>query len=324
MNTTNLQKFNTWWNSRKHTRTKLKGLHLSDTTNYCYLNILKRLPDINITEDTDIDDTIFFIRTWLADNCGEGDDMKFKTVYPQLIFTIRTYLKMFESDPNPKINRIASEIRKEIKAPIYQDIKGTQRMFKSKFLSKEQIRDIITRCSQCNNLPHSVSPIKAQIMFQILYDTGCRIRELSTIHKKDIEFVPRTINIIGKGKYERKTDFEQSTCLLLEDYCKYMNDEDLLLGLNVVTLKQYFREIMRHIYKGTKDKSWKTLSKKVSPHWFRHSRATHLGIVWKGDMLRLKDKLGWSDIKMAECYITNLTLLPSKIQNYTSTDLWRD
>jgi len=141
MNVEKRKEFELWWNSRKHTRAKIKGTSLSNQTLYCYLNILKKLPDIKIDENTDPDDVTLSIRRCLKENVGENKI--FKTVYPQLIFAIRTYIKMYEDYPSPKINRIAKTIRLSIKAPIYKDIKGTQQLFTEKFLTKKEIRYLI-------------------------------------------------------------------------------------------------------------------------------------------------------------------------------------
>jgi integrase len=319
----NLKKFEDWWKSRVHKRQKIKGLSLSEKTLKCYLRILSKVPDIEINKETNPYALIDEIRNWLEANIGEGKN--FKTKYPQLIFAIRTYIKMFESDEYPsKINHIAKIARLGLTSPTTKDVKGTQLLFMSKVLTKQQIRDIITHTKMLPFLPHDINKDKMVLFFQLLYDTGCRISEIASIKIKDIDFNNKTIQIIGKGKYIRKVEFSQQSLDLLMKLCRGLEDEDLVFGWNVETMKRYFKEVVKEIrknfYKKSKVSIW---LEKVSPHWFRHSRATHLAIVWK-DVIKLKDYMGWSDIKMAEVYVTNLTILPSEILAYKSTNLWED
>ena len=319
----NLKKFEEWWKSRLHKRQKIKGLPMSEKTLYCYLNILSKMPDIEITKNTNPYKLIDEIRKWLDENVGEGK--LFKTKYPQLIFAIRTYLKMFESDEYPsKINHIAKIVRMGITPPTTKDVKGTQILFKDKVLTKQQIRSIILLTQKLPSLPHNIDKEKMILLFQLLYDTGCRISELASIRKKDIDFKNRKILIVGKGKYIRAVEFSQQSLDLLTKICQDLDAEDLVFGWNVETMKRYFKEVVRLIrkvfYNNSKESIW---LEKISPHWFRHSRATHLAIVWR-DVIKLKDYMGWSDIKMAEVYVTNLTILPPEMLNYKSTNLWED
>jgi len=310
----NLDEFEKWWRSRRHRRKKIKGLSYSEQTLKCYKSILSRMPDIKINEHTDPDAVVSSIRDWLNNNVGKGK--MFKKKYPQLIFAIRAYLRMYEDDPNPKINRIAKNIRTMLQAPVYQDVKGTQKLFLSKVLTKQQIRSLIKYLNEIK-LPHGIEVEKATLMFQLLYDTGCRIGELSNIKKKDIDFENREILVVGKGKYTRRVGFESSTAKLLMKFCT-MKDEDKVFGWSTQTMKVYFRKIIKLVQR---KKILRGL--KVTPHWFRHTRATHLDVVWK-DVVKLKDYMGWSDIKMAEVYLENRTLLSPKIRKYKSTDLWED
>jgi integrase len=310
-----LDKFKEWWLNRRHKRQRIKGLPLSEKTLNAYLTILKKFPGIEIKESTNEDEKIRFIREWIKNN--------FKPVYPQVIFAIRTYLKMYEhNSENPIVNRKARIIRMAIDYPIYKDVKGTQQLFLEKFLSKKEIRLIINEIQNID-LPHNIPKEKAIILFQMLYDTGCRIGELANIKKKDIDFTTGEVMIVGKGKYIRKVKVENNTLFLLKNYCQSISDEELVFGWNVETIKRYFKEIMRAIAKKQPNKEIRKKLTKVSPHWFRHSRATHLAIVWK-DVIKLKDYMGWSDIKMAEIYVTNLTILPSEILAYKSTNLWEN
>jgi len=163
-------------------------------------------------------------------------------------------------------------------------------------------------------LTYKIPKDKARLFFQLLYDSGCRIGELAKINKKDIDFNERTIMIYGKGGYMRKIKFEKTTTDILKHQYNKLNINDTLFKWNVGTMKRYFKDIARLVFgKDTK----------ISPHWFRHSRATHLAIVWN-DIIKLKDYMGWSDIKMAEVYVANLTMLSSDIKKYKSTDLWKD
>jgi integrase len=310
-----LDKFKIWWLNRRHKRQRIKGLSMSEKTLNAYLTILKKIPDIEVREDSNEDEMIRFIRELIKNN--------FNPIYPQVIFAIRSYLKMYENgSENPIVNRKARTIRMAIDYPIYKDIKGTQQLFLEKFLSKREIRLVINEIQNID-LPHNIPKEKMVILLQMLYDTGCRIGELANIKKKDIDFTTGDVMIVGKGKYIRKVRVESNTLHLLKNYIQNINDEELIFGWNVETIKRYFKEIMKLISRRQLNREIRKKLTKVSPHWFRHSRATHLAIVWK-DVIKLKDYMGWSDIKMAEVYVTNLTILPSEILAYKSTNLWEN
>jgi integrase len=313
-----LLKFEEWWHSRSHKRKRIKGLKLSDKTLVCYKNILYKMPDIEVTTGTNVDKTIMFLRKWLEDNVGV--DKIFKTNYPQMTFALRTYLKMYEDDPDPKINRKAKTIRVQIKNVLTQDVKGTQKFFIFKVLSKTQIRKIIELIP--DELPHKMDRDIFVLLLSLLYETGCRIDEICNIKKSDINFEERSIDVFGKGQYFRRVSFELDVKDMLHERCVFISEKDYIFSWKTQTVKNYFKAIIRIMYSKHKKELWENFTK-ISPHWFRHSRATHLAVIWN-DIIKIKDYMGWSDIKMAEVYIENANILPAEIRKYHSLLLWED
>ena len=148
--------------------------------------------------------------------------------------------------------------------------------------------------------------LRNKAIFELLYASGLRISELVHLKKTDIDFGSNTLRVLGKGKKERIVPFNDNAKEILLKYIreakkKFKVEVDFIFlnarGGRITErsveriLNSTYREIMQS-------------SKRVYPHLFRHSFATHL--LQRGANLRvIQELLGHSNLSTTEKY-TNL------------------
>jgi integrase/recombinase XerC len=147
--------------------------------------------------------------------------------------------------------------------------------------------------------------LRNKAMFEFLYATGLRLSEMANLKISNINFDERLVRVLGKGKKERIVPFtEQAKEMLLKyikaSHMRFQKSEEFVF-LNARGEKISERSIER-ILKSV----FKTLmqsTKRVYPHLFRHSFATHL--LQRGANLRLiQELLGHSNLSTTEKYTT--------------------
>ncbi len=142
-------------------------------------------------------------------------------------------------------------------------------------------------------------------MIEVLYGCGLRVSELTGLKISNINFREGYLKIQGKGNKERLVPLAQYTLDLLENYIMNIRSQnkinekhkDILFLNNRGTALS--RVIVFIIVKELTEKAG--IHKKISPHTFRHSFATHL--LQNGVDLRfIQEMLGHSSIKTTEIY----------------------
>jgi len=107
----------------------------------------------------------------------------------------------------------------------------------------------------------------------MLYSTGIRVGELVRLNKSDIDFNERECIVLGKGNCERQVYFDARTKLHLLAYLNSrIDDEDALF----ISLKRPYKRItISSVESMLSNLGKKTSIRKVHPHKFRRSMATH-------------------------------------------------
>lgn len=140
---------------------------------------------------------------------------------------------------------------------------------------------------------------------EVLYGCGLRVSELIDIKISNINFKENYIKVVGKGNKTRFIPLAQFTAELLQTYIKEVRSnikinkkyEDILFLNSRGTSMS--RVIIFIIIKELTDKAG--VSKKISPHTFRHSFATHL-LQNGADLRFIQEMLGHSSITTTEVY----------------------
>jgi integrase/recombinase XerD len=140
---------------------------------------------------------------------------------------------------------------------------------------------------------------------ETLYGCGLRVSELTGLRISDLHFDSGFIRIIGKGDKERLVPVGGVARKHIELYMKSSrygqkarkgHEDILFLNRRGSRLS---RVMIFMIIKGLAEKIG--LKKKISPHTFRHSFATHL-IEGGADLRAVQDMLGHESITTTEIY----------------------
>jgi len=157
-------------------------------------------------------------------------------------------------------------------------------------------------------------------ILEVLYGCGLRVSELTNLNITDLYINEQFIRVVGKGNKERLVPIGslalRSIGLYLENSRKQvapLKGEEDILFLNRRG-KRLSRNMIFIIIKNLAEQAG--IRKKVSPHTFRHSFATHL-VEGGADLRAVQEMLGHESIITTEIY-THLDreYLKSTIQLY--------
>ena len=142
-------------------------------------------------------------------------------------------------------------------------------------------------------------------MIEMLYSSGLRVSELTNLkisqYYEDIGF----LRILGKGNKERLVPIGKSATKYLKLYLNEVRkDQKIAAGHEDYIFlnrrgKKLSRVMVFLIIKKTVEKAG--IHKKVSPHTFRHSFATHL-VEGGADLRAVQEMLGHESITTTEIY----------------------
>ena len=164
---------------------------------------------------------------------------------------------------------------------------------------------------EINNLISAIDLSKAEgernrAMLETMYSCGLRVSELIDLKISDLFFDEGFIKIVGKGNKERfiPIHFSAQKYIIL-----YMNEIRKQLKIkkgfeDTLFLNRRGKSLSRQmIFMILKDLAIKIdLNKKISPHTFRHSFATHL-LKNGADLRAIQQMLGHESITTTEVYV---------------------
>lgn len=168
------------------------------------------------------------------------------------------------------------------------------------YLSIEEITLLLDTLPN-DSFPTS-SPIRDKAIFELIYATGIRCSELTSIALQDIDFDDKTIRIVGKGNKERIVLFgnkakERVISYVQEERKSYKDMSDKLF-LNQMGSQLTSRSVQRIIAMFAK---FLPSGRRLTPHKLRHSFATHL--LNEGTDLRIiQELLGHKSVTSTERY----------------------
>ena len=216
-----------------------------------------------------------------------------KTTVARKIASIRTFYKYLfrekKIDSNPAQNIISPKRPKSL----------------PKFLSKEEVEEIL------NNVNISTpAGYRNRAILELLWASGMRVSELSNLNFGDLNLENNEITVFGKGAKERIILITDRAKNYLEKYINYarplvakgytlppINDTTPVF-INKTGYRLQTRMI-RNVINDTVEKI--ELPKKVTPHMFRHSFATHL-IENGADLRVVQELLGHASISNTQIY----------------------
>jgi integrase/recombinase XerD len=142
-------------------------------------------------------------------------------------------------------------------------------------------------------------------IIEVLYACGLRVSELVNLRISDLMFNEGFIRITGKGNKQRIVPIGDRAIHLLENYMKLVRShQDIRKGHEDIVFlnrrgSKLTREMIFTIIKQTTILAG--IHKKISPHTFRHSFATHL-VEGGADLRAVQEMLGHESITTTEIY----------------------
>jgi integrase/recombinase XerD len=142
-------------------------------------------------------------------------------------------------------------------------------------------------------------------IIETLYSCGLRVSELVNLKLSCLYFDNEYVRIIGKGDKERLVPIGTSAIKYIKIYLENIRVHMPVIPGNedVVFLNRRGRKLSRvMIFLIIKDLAKKaSVTKKISPHTFRHSFATHL-VEGGADLRAVQEMLGHESITTTEIY----------------------
>ncbi|MAJ43962.1 MAG: site-specific tyrosine recombinase XerD [Candidatus Marinimicrobia bacterium] len=142
-------------------------------------------------------------------------------------------------------------------------------------------------------------------IIKLLYSSGLRVSELIEMKLTDIRWEENFIIVTGKGSKERYVPINNSALISINNYLKNLRPS--------LASKKTSKGYLFLNYRGnklTRMSIWNivqilakesNINKKISPHTFRHSFATHL-VQGGADLRALQEMLGHTDIITTQIY----------------------
>ena len=144
-----------------------------------------------------------------------------------------------------------------------------------------------------------------------LYDTGARANELISFSAHNLNLTkPYHVVLSGKGRKKRIVPIHEKLVLILKAYMKDANIELNNISKQPLFVNAHGRKLtsagLTHIimmYAGKVRENFPALMpERLSPHSFRHSKATHL-LQAGMNIIYVRDFLGHSSVKTTETYV---------------------
>ncbi|MFQ5823273.1 MAG: site-specific tyrosine recombinase [bacterium] len=146
--------------------------------------------------------------------------------------------------------------------------------------------------------------LRDRAMLEFLYTTGVRVGELVSAVRSDLHFPNEFIRVFGKGSKERLVPIHRQAILFTERYLKevrpmlankHSGDALFLNWWGRALTKQGFSKILKVYVRQA------GIAKRVTPHTFRHSFATHL-LKGGANIRAVQEMLGHEDISTTQLY----------------------
>lgn len=173
---------------------------------------------------------------------------------------------------------------------------------KINFLEADEVEQILSVPDR------SEMGLRDKSILELLFSTGLRVSELTSLNVEGISFERNEICVLGKGKKLRVVFISESAANTLRIYLKtrgydfsnnlQKDDAKAPLFLSTHATRLTPRSIERIVAKYAKEAG---IIKKVTPHTLRHSFATDL-LIAGADIRSVQSMLGHSSITTTQVY----------------------
>jgi len=258
----------------------------SEKTVISYAHDLKRLDDFLVSHDLSVTEMVYEdARAFVAD--------------------------LYDQDLSPaSINRILSGNRmffrsllenSVVKVDPFKRVSGAKNTRKiPTVLAREEIEMILSSPTD------DYTSLMEVTMFNLFYSTGCRLSEVLGMKISDIDFDTRRVIVTGKGNKQRYVFLTKRAVDILKDYLEQRQDvinKFKIVDDGTVLINNKGKKLPLSTVHSIFDKYRLRLglTKKFTPHVFRHSFATHL-IDNDSDIRVVQVLLGHESIGTTQIY----------------------
>lgn len=213
------------------------------------------------------------------------------------IATTKALFNFLEFEDHISINpfrKMRIQIKENKLLPTVMTMNEISKLLKAVYKERNNIK---------NNTHASFTALRNIVILELLFNTGARVSEIANLKKNNIDLTSGLIKIKGKGGKERLLHIcNRETLSILQQYSG-------LAGQKAVNAASYF--LINRLGNKTSDQSIRNLvkklvtqtgiSKKITPHVFRHSFATLL-LEKNVDIRHIQSLLGHSSITTTQIY----------------------
>jgi len=171
-------------------------------------------------------------------------------------------------------------------------------------LSIEQVRRLLEQPTKRDTLEAR----RDSAMLQLLYASGMRVSELTSLNMGDVDIADGSVRCFGKGSKERIVPIHPRAAGAIKEYVEVVrprllrDDNEQALFLN----KRGDRLTRQGLWQKLKEYAKQAgLGKSITPHTLRHSFATHM-LSGGADLRYVQEMLGHANISTTQIY-THLT-----------------
>ncbi len=244
---------------------------------------MEELYEISRVEEVEF----FHMRSWVIQLMEEG--LTAKSVYRKLA-SLKSFYKFLLRKgvitKNPTTKLIAPKVSKRL----------------PEYIEEKQVENLLEGIEY----PEGYVGYRDKTILELLYATGMRRAELIGLEVRDIDFVGKSITVLGKRNKERIIPLSDFTISILKEYLEVREVEfptaDLFSLFLTQAGKPLYPKLVYNVVK--KYLSLVTTTNKRGPHTLRHTFATHLSNRG-ADLNAIKELLGHANLSATQIYVHN-------------------
>lgn len=242
-------------------------------------------------------------------NFIEGEELDWSSLKAR---DVRTFLGSLSREGlgDPGIDRVLSAVRGLYRYALRFEIAGNNPFENVKGSGRARpLPEVLSEAEMTAllQLPdETYAGMRDRAILELLYSTGCRVAEVAAMNLRDVVRGKKAVRVLGKGGKERYvflgTPAREALDLYIGQRSSHVKqgnvDAGRALFLNLQGTRLSQRGIALIVAKYLRKSG---MSRKVSPHTFRHSFATHL-LDHGADIRIVQEMLGHSSISTTQIY----------------------
>jgi len=225
------------------------------------------------------------VRSWIIQLLDDGN--KNSTVNRKLS-TLKSYFNYLVKKGEVKINPVKNIPSLKVPAKLPEFVRQNE----------------MVRILESSGVNEDFISLRDFLIVELLYVTGMRLAELLNLKEKDINFVNRTLKVLGKRNKERLIPFSSKQEEALKQYLKKKKETFENPAPYLIVTNRGEKAYDKLIYRVVKKRLAPYTKGKKSPHVLRHTFATHM-LNNGADLNSIKELLGHANLSATQVYTHN-------------------